>query len=137
MAKQQPKPPADQQPAPPAAEQQPTQPAPPAEKQPTPPAEPQPTPPAEPQPEEQPKQPEEQPEATIGRIVHYRVKDGQFPGKLRAAIITNVKSRNVVNLTVFADAQNLSLYEERDAADVPFDDEGTGKPGTWSWPPRN
>lgn len=74
------------------------------------------------------------PEASLGRIVHYVVKEGQVPGTKRAAIITAVHGPYLVNLTVFPDQANPSLYEERDAASSPYDD--SGKPGTWSWPPR-
>lgn len=79
------------------------------------------------------------PKPTVGRIVHYVVKDGQRPGETRAAIITRTFHQPdhvnyAVNLTVFPDHSNPSLYEEISASSSLYDD--TGKPGTWSYPQK-
>jgi len=80
---------------------------------------------------------------TVGRIVHYTVRDGQRAGETRAAIITRTFHQRLpdgteipsykVNLTVFPDESNHAMHEERYASSVDIDD--TGKRGTWRYQP--
>jgi hypothetical protein len=89
---------------------------------------------------------------TVGRIVHYTVRDGQRRGETRAAIITRtfhgapykgpdgtltppLDTNWAVNLTIFDDKSNPALHEETHASSAMFDPDG--KPGTWRYQPVN
>lgn len=71
---------------------------------------------------------------TIGRVVHYALNGGPNVGKPRPAIITDVISDTLVNLTVFptpgdthgAFIQVSSCQRTDDPQQV----------GCWFWPPR-
>lgn len=81
---------------------------------------------------------------TVGRIVHYTVREGQRRGETRAAIITRTFHQilpdgteipsYMVNLTVFPDQSNPSIGEERWASSADID--ADGKPGTWRYQPH-
>jgi len=98
---------------------------------------------------------------TIGRIVHYVLREGRSAGESRAAIVVRVWGDDTSpNLQVYLDGSNDDGSEFRGApgdrapafgwaTSVPFDDpaemaehvsEGDGKPGyqpgSWHWPPR-
>ncbi len=75
---------------------------------------------------------------TIGRIVHYLLREGRSAGELRPAIIVRVwpdghGAENTVQLRVFLDGSNDAGAESDWATSV---HEGT-EPGTWQWPARS
>ena len=69
------------------------------------------------------------PKPTIGRIVHYRADQD----RVLAAIVTEVKDRDVVNLVVFADNEhNKEGYPSYLVQNV----EHGSKTEQWDWPPK-
>lgn len=73
------------------------------------------------------------PKPTVGRIVHYRLKEGKSKGEIRPAIITRLWTDDCVQLTVFVDGSNdgydsLTIWE----TSVNRGDEV----GYWNWPAR-
>jgi hypothetical protein len=89
---------------------------------------------------------------TIGRIVHYVLKQGPRAGAVRAAIVTNAFGGPRCNGTVFIDQANDRGHPgampwesaEEHFCSAPYDGgtpEAAGpppryEPGTWHWPPR-
>jgi len=84
---------------------------------------------------------------SIGRIVHYVLSHGRYPGSHRPAIIVNVWDENptinsLVQLQVFTDCTNDYAKGEGNgstgimwATSVHYD-EAEKKQGTWHWPER-
>jgi hypothetical protein len=91
---------------------------------------------------------------TIGRIVHYVLKQGPSAGQSRAAIVTNAFGGDACNGTVFVDRANDGALHPGDPPSAGAEewfssaryDGGTPtsfpgehvryQPGTWHWPPR-
>ena len=72
---------------------------------------------------------------SIGRVVHYVLPDGRYPGEHRPAFIVKVWGPTSVNLQVFVDGTND--YPDYNgsvwATSVPFDSSGE-QPRSWHWP---
>lgn len=98
------------------------------------------TPPPEPQPAKRArKEPAEAPKPSLGRMVHYVLKDGcPNAGDHRPAIIVRVWP-DTVNLQVFFDGDGTPHLNDGQLntlwkCSVPYSAEP--KPGTWHWPER-
>jgi hypothetical protein len=74
---------------------------------------------------------------SIGRVVHYVLPDGRYPGEHRPAFIVKVWSETHVNLQVFVDGTND--YTDYNGSvwvtSVAFDPSGE-QPRSWHWPER-
>ena len=78
---------------------------------------------------------EQQP--SIGRVVHYVLPDGRYPGEHRPAFIVKIWGPTSVNLIVFVDGTNdypAGGASPRWATSVQLDASETPAPGTWHWP---
>ena len=74
---------------------------------------------------------------SIGRIVHYVLPDGTYPGEHRPAIIVRTWSPTTVQLQVFVDGTNdYDDYAGTIWATSVSQDEETKAPRTWHWPER-
>lgn len=77
--------------------------------------------------------------ASLGRIVHYVLKDGPNAGEHRPGLVVRVWSPTTVNLQVFHDGDgtphlNDGLLNTLWQRSVEFSAEP--RPGTWHWPER-
>ena len=89
-----------------------------------------------------------EPKATVGRIVHYVMPDGQYPGEHRPAIVLKTWSPTCVQLAVLVDGTNDYPHQQfKDARDgsqsIPVvwrtsvcQDEVSKPGGSWHWPER-
>lgn len=72
--------------------------------------------------------------ATVGRIVHYVCPETKAD---RAAIVTEVRTKGAIDLTVFRPRSSPHFHEggEYYPCGVGYCPDKT--PGTWHWPERN
>jgi len=73
---------------------------------------------------------------TVGRIVHYVLREGRNTGEHRPAIIVRVWTDTTVQLQVFTDKTNDDMTDGVIWQTSVMLDDSSEKIGTWHWPER-